>query len=1104
MEGVSKQFKLTANAIEVLKRRYLKKDEEGRIIETPEELFRRVATAIAEIDALYGKTEKEISDTKEKFYELLTSLKFLPNSPTLMNAGTPIGQLSACFVLPVEDSMDGIFDAVKYAAIIHKSGGGTGFSFSRLRPKGDVVGSTKGISSGPVSFMSVFDSATEAVKQGGRRRGANMGLLRIDHPDIIEFIKCKDDLTRFTNFNISVGLTEEFMKAVINDQEYDLINPRTGKSVNRLKAKEVFDLIVHQAWKNGEPGIVFLDRINAANPTPQLGEIEATNPCITIDTWIMTEKGPRQVRDLIGKKFTAVVNGNKWESTEKGFFSTGIKPVYRLETKEGYEVRITENHPVLRIKKLTKYKIETEWTEVKNLNRGDRILLNNHRGFDGWEGEYTEQEGYLIGLIIGNGIIEKDKFILSSLREESEAVAVGEYAYAMPYKVYFDGSIKAQDRLSSGCIKYLTTELGIDEKKVVTERIEKASSAFCKGLIKGIFDCGGSVVTQSKNTIIRLLHSDLSILKAVQRILLRFGVYSKIFSRCRPSLRASQITKENKVKFKAEHELRISGEDIVIFYEKINFADSKKAQKLEKFVQSYKERLNETRFIATVSQIIPEGVEKVYDVSIPQINAFDANGFYVHNCGEQPLLPFESCNLGSINLAKMVKDGEIDWELLKDTVWKAVHFLDNVIDANKYPLEMIEKNTKANRKIGLGVMGWADSLIRLRIPYNSKDALSLAERIMKFILDEGRNASIALAKDRGTFPNYEKSVYYDKLPLRNATITTIAPTGTLSIIAGCSSGIEPLFAICFARNVLDGTRLVEVNPYFREEMEKLELWSEELAEKIAETGSIQGIKEIPEELKKIFVTAHEISPSDHVRMQAAFQQYVDNAVSKTVNLPNSATEEDVREVYLLAYRLGCKGVTVYRDGSRIGQVIEKGKSQVEIAPITLKPRKRPEVLLGITRLMKTGCGNLYITINKDENNRPFEVFTNIGKAGGCAASQAEAIGRLISLALRSGIEPQEIVKQLKGISCHAPVWSGNGKITSCSDAIAKAIEAEIKGMKIEDFNKKDEIKEKKDLKTEDAKSLEIVHYGACPECGGVLSYEEGCSICHSCGFTKCS
>ncbi|GAB6183369.1 adenosylcobalamin-dependent ribonucleoside-diphosphate reductase [Thermodesulfovibrio hydrogeniphilus] len=1117
MSEASSKLNLNPNAIEVLKRRYLKKDEEGKIIETPEELFRRVAKAIAQIDASYGKTEQEVAETEEKFYELMTSFKFLPNSPTLMNAGTPLGQLSACFVIPVEDSMEGIFDAVKYAAIIHKSGGGTGFSFSRLRPKGDVVGSTKGISSGPVSFMSVFDSATEAVKQGGRRRGANMGLLRVDHPDILEFITCKDDITKFTNFNISVGLTEEFMKAVMNDEEYDLINPRSGKSVKRLRAREVFDLIVHQAWKNGEPGIVFLDRMNAANPTPEIGEIEATNPCVTKDTWIMTAEGPRQVKDLIGKKFTAVVNGEKWESTSQGFFSTGIRQVFRLKTKEGFEVRLTENHPVMKVKKSTRYKTEAEWTEVRFLKPGDKILLHDHRAFDGWEGKYSEEEGYLIGLLLGDGTIKKDTIVLSSWGEDSGAVSVRQYAYAcacgIPHRADFKGwqciSDRSEYRLSLGYLKTLTQDLNIYEEKTITEEIEKASSQFCRGLLRGLFDADGSVQgNQLKGINIRLSQSNLSILKAVQRILLRFGIYSKIYANRRAEHSALLPDGKGGKKLyqcKAPHELFISGEDVFVFYEKINFADKDKAEKLARLIKNYKRKPNKTSFIAKVEEIIADGIEKVYDASILGINAFDANGFYVHNCGEQPLLPFESCNLGSINLSKMVKDGQIDWELLKDTVWKAVHFLDNVIDANKYPLEIIEKNTKANRKIGLGVMGWADMLAQLKIPYDSQEALQLAEQVMKFIQDEGRLASVELARERGTFPNYEKSIYYGKMPLRNATITTIAPTGTLSIIAGCSSGIEPFFALYFVRNVMDGTRLVEINQYFKAEMEKLGLWSDELAEKIAEKGSIQEMDEIPAELKRIFVTAHDISPEYHIRMQAAFQKYVDNAVSKTVNLPNHATEDDVKQVYLLAYELGCKGVTVYRAGSRVGQVIQKAKEQQE-SQQTLKPRKRPELLVGVTRLMKTGCGNLYVTINKDENNNPFEVFTNIGKAGGCAASQAEAIGRLISLALRSGIDPEQIVKQLKGISCYAPAWTAQGKITSCADAIAKALEAELmdSGLLIIAREKTtQQLAISQESQPANNRKKNAIHYGACPECGGQLSYEEGCATCHSCGFTKC-
>lgn len=746
----SASLDLSANAVKVLEKRYLKKNEEGKIIETPEDLFKRVAVSIAAVDRLYGRDNLEVMQTEKDFYELIASLRFLPNSPTLMNAGRRLGQLSACFVLPVEDSMESIFDAVKYAAIIHKSGGGTGFSFSRLRPKGDVVGSTKGVSSGPVSFMTVFDTATEAVKQGGTRRGANMGILRVDHPDILEFITCKTKNTKLTNFNISVAITEDFMKAVEEGKEYDLINPRTKKVTGSLKARDVFDLIVNQAWKNGEPGIVFLDRINASNPTPAVGDIESTNPC-----------------------------------------------------------------------------------------------------------------------------------------------------------------------------------------------------------------------------------------------------------------------------------------------------------------------------------------------------------------GEQPLLAFESCNLGSINLAKMVsypdgQNSEVDWETLKDTVHKAVHFLDNVIDANKYPLKMIEDMTKANRKIGLGIMGWADMLIQLKIPYNSQSALNLAEDVMKFIQQEARNASQSLAQTRGVFPNYSKSIYNGVIPLRNATLTTIAPTGTLSIIAGCSSGIEPLFALSFVRNVMEGTKLLEVNPYFEKEIKDRGLWKRELMEIVAEKGSIRHLKEFPQEMKEVFITAHDITPVDHIRMQAAFQKYTDNAVSKTVNFPNSATTKDVENVYILAYKLHCKGVTVYRDGSREEQVISSVKKETEPKtqlPLSkIIPQKRPSVINGTTRLMKTGCGNLYVTINEDQEGKPFEVFTNIGKAGGCASSQAEAIGRLISLSLRSNVEPEEVIKQLMGISCHQPSWHDEGgRILSCSDAIAKAL-ARYQQISTKNIsNNQNKMTTFKDM----------LLLGACPECGSAIQHEEGCAKCYSCGFTKC-
>jgi ribonucleoside-diphosphate reductase alpha chain len=570
--GVIDDLKMGVNAIKVLKNRYLVKDYEGNVVETPSQLFHRVAKAVSKADLLYDK-KADAEKKEETFYQVMSNREFLPNSPTLMNAGTRLGQLSACFVLPVEDSIDGIFTTLKQMAIIHQSGGGTGFSFSKLRPAGDIVGSTKGIASGPVSFMTIYDAATNVIKQGGRRRGANMAILDVTHPDILKFIEAKSKEGILTNFNVSVAVTDKFMDAVKKDGEYDLINPRSGETEERLQARHVFDLIVANAWRTGDPGLVFIDEINRHNPTPQVGEIRSTNPC-----------------------------------------------------------------------------------------------------------------------------------------------------------------------------------------------------------------------------------------------------------------------------------------------------------------------------------------------------------------GEQPLLPFESCNLGSINLAKMIKNNEVDWEKLRRVTRTAVHFLDNVIDANKYPVMEIGKLTRANRKIGLGVMGFADMLILLRIPYDSEEALAMGEKIMKFISEEATKKSVEIGKERGAFPNFRGSLWEKKgyKTIRNSTVTTVAPTGTISIIAGCSGGIEPLFAVAFVRNVMEGTRLLETQPTFEKIAKEKGFYSRELMLEIAKTGSIQKLELIPEDVRRIFVTSLDIEPEWHVRMQAVFQKYVDNAVSKTVNLPPDATVEDVRRVYLLAYKLKCKGITVYRYGSKKEQVLYVG------------------------------------------------------------------------------------------------------------------------------------------------------------------------------------
>ena len=783
---------ISENARAVLERRYLIRDEQGQPTETVEELFHRVADAIAAADTRFDP-QADTAATAAAFYQLMTSLDFLPNSPTLMNAGRPLGQLSACFVLPVADSMEDIFDAIKNAALIHKSGGGTGFSFSRLRAKGSTVNSTGGVASGPISFMKVFNAATEAVKQGGTRRGANMGILRVDHPDIMEFITCKNDTKEITNFNISVGLTEAFMAAVESGGEYDLVDPASKKITGRLNARAVFESIVDSAWRTGEPGIIFLDRLNRDNPCPGQGEIESTNPC-----------------------------------------------------------------------------------------------------------------------------------------------------------------------------------------------------------------------------------------------------------------------------------------------------------------------------------------------------------------GEQPLLPYEACNLGSINLVNHLKKTAggyaLDREKLEQTIRTAVHFLDNVIEVNQYPLPEIDQVTKLTRKIGLGVMGFADMLLYLGIPYNSDEGVAMAREVMELVQTIGHQASQDLAAVRGAFPLFAESIYKDGKPLRNATVTTIAPTGTLSIIAGVSSGVEPVFAYAYIRNVMDSTHLIETNGILKEALTRRGLYTEELMQAIVEQGTLAHVDGIPEDMKKVFVCAHDVSPIWHVKMQAAFQQYTDNAVSKTVNFPNAATREEVAEVYRLAYELGCKGTTIYRDGSRDEQVLNIGKVNDGKADKTLPdhveqvleagcdstacilrngsilPRPRPDVTMGYTEKVKIGCGKLFITVNYDEQGI-CEVFTNTGRAGGCP-SQSEATARLVSIALRSGVDSDEIITQLKGIRCPSCLRQPGVPVTSCPDAIAKAIEKVMKAAQKNTIPPCPPATHAPaapvqppirpgvpqgprppifpDMTPAEAKLAKF-----CPECGSPLEHEGGCVTCRDCGYSKC-
>ena len=925
---------LTANARTVLETRYLLRDEAGVPVETPEDLFRRVAADVATAEDVW---EGDPGLWAERFYQSMASLDFLPNSPTLMNAGRDLEQLAACFVLPIDDSLDSIFDTLKLAAKVHQSGGGTGFSFSRLRPRNDLVKTTMGVSSGPVSFLEVYDSATEHIKQGSFRRGANMGILDVTHPDILEFITAKTE-GGITNFNISVGVTEEWMELAASGAEYDLINPRTGETAGSLDAGDVLDRICRAAWATGDPGIIFLDRINEprTNPTPSLGQIEATNPCVTEDTWVTTSAGARQVRNLIGLPFEAVADGSSHSSN--GFFPTGHREVVTLTTRRGLRLRATPDHRVRFVTTSTRYRTSWDWRPVGELKPGDRIMVSDH-GVLSWSGTGSNEEGYVLGMLLGDGYFSSDGARLHFWGHDRE-VRRSETRLLLERAVGLRaGSLQTAEHrapyvaLKSTGLSELARSYGMRRgSKVVTDEIERGSSEFVRGFLRGWMDADGSVQgSQRKGVSVRLASSDLGSLERAQRMLHRLGVMSTIYKERRPA--GVRRLPDGRGAFRdyeclADHELVISGANLTRFAERVGFADAAKQSKLASLLNSYKRSLNRETFTDTVVSIVPSGTADVFDCQVATSRSFDANGISVHNCGEQPLLPFEACVLGSVNLDRFAGRDGIEWERLGETVELAVRFLDDAVERSRYPVEEIERIHKhGNRKIGLGVMGWADLLISLGIGYDSDEAVALASEVMGFIQERADAASEQLAGERGSFPNWEASVYgpsgWDR-PMRNATRTTIAPTGTISIIAGTSSGIEPLFALVYHRKVLDGRVLSEVHPYFRLAAERAGVWSDDLANAVVLRGSVRDLPGVPDELQQVFVTAHDLTAGWHVRHQAAFQRHVDNAVSKTINLPHDATVDDVRAVYLLAADLGLKGITVYRDGSKTWQVLNRG------------------------------------------------------------------------------------------------------------------------------------------------------------------------------------
>ncbi len=736
-----------------------------------------------------------------------------------------------------------------------------------------------------------------------------------------------------------------------------------------------------------------------------------------------------------------------------------------------------------------------------------------------------------MGLLLGDGTLKGDKAVLSSWcktpgRGEidgSEGVRIEAFRYAakLPHRADFRGWIPVKGcnelRMALGSLKTLAQALGLRPgHKAITPEVEKCSSSFYRGFLRGLYDANGSVQgSQAKGVSVRLSQSDRETLQAVQRMLLRLGIRSTLYSRKQAGRSLLPDGKGGTARYptREQHELVISCENVQRFQEQVGFADTEKNARLENALCSYRRALNREPFVATVIAIEPAGTTDVYDVQVPGVLAFDANGFYLHNCGEQPLLPYEACNLGSINLAKMVSPSDstaaIDWDRLRDTVHLAVHFLDNVIDQNHYPLPEIAEMARGNRKIGLGVMGWADLLVRLKVPYDSQEALNLAEKLMEFIHREGIAASVQLATSRGVFPHFEQSRYATNGPrLRNATITTIAPTGTLSILAGCSSGIEPLFAIIYLRTVMDKTQMEEVNPYF-EHLAKLRgFHSPELMHAIAERGSIRGLDDVPKDIQAIFPIAYDVSPESHLRMQAAFQRHTDNAVSKTVNFPKEATEQDVERVFLLAFREGCKGVTIYRDGSRQEQVLSlptnglKEKNWEEMAQGRHKvARERPKMTHGTTERVETPRGRIYVTVNEDEAG-VCEVFVE------SRDQEADGLSRLISLALRAGVDPQEIIEQLWRCESREAIndFSADGTrvlVRSIAQGVALAMGRRVWGPGYAGpfgHRTNDGLFTKPSAEPAGKRTIG----GVCPECGNTLEYVEGCLVCRYCGYSKCA
>jgi ribonucleoside-diphosphate reductase alpha chain len=1141
---------------------------------TIEDTWRRIAHALAEPERADRRQYWE-----DQFCGALADFQFLPAGRVVAGAGAERAvTLFNCFVMgSIPDDMGGIFANLREAALTMQQGGGIGYDFSTLRPRGAYVKGVGADASGPLSFMDVWDAMCRTIMSAGYRRGAMMATLRCDHPDIEAFIDAKREPGRLRMFNLSVLATDAFMQAVEEDAPWQL--GFNGTAAKVIPARELWDKIMRATYAYAEPGVIFIDRINRLNNLYYCEQISATNPCLIAETWVLTGDGPRQIGELVGSPFTAIADGQAWKSDARGFFSTGTKPTVMLETVAGFRIRLTRDHPLKRVVRHTRWTTEWEWTETGKIAAGDEVLLHDHRNAPNWgEAAATPRdaaEGYLLGLLLGDGTLKADKAVLSvwpgraCVNGDVERPGVtGVMAEALtaarqlPHRSDFVGWVevpsRGEKRLALGALKRLALAHGMQPRaKYLTPQIERRSSVFSAAFLRGLFDADGSVQgVQEKGVSVRLAQSNRETLSAVQRMLLRQGIASAIYLERRQEGPRPLPDGRGGIRIystRAQHELVIAGDNLRIFAERIGFADTAKAARLRVALASYRRALNREPFVAVVRSIEEAGETEVFDAVLPGINAFDANGFWAHNCGEQPLPPYGACLLGSLNLARFVADpftpkARLDSDRLARLVPIAVRMMDNVVDVSRFPLPAQQKEARQKRRIGLGVTGLADALILCGLRYGAPEAVAAAETWLALIQREAYRASAALAAEKGAFPLYDRDKYLAgetiagldaatraaiaEHGMRNSHLTSIAPTGTISLFAdNVSSGIEPVFSFRYTRTVLmpDGThRDEEVSDHAFRAFRRLH-------------GDAAPLPEY-------FVDAQTLSPEDHVVMQAAAQRHVDSSISKTINVPADIAFEQFKDIYVRAYALGCKGCTTYRPNEITGAVLEampEAPPQRQVQPSRLRPSQaelplpaptavvaarptdvyeaggvvymtqplsRPESLPGQTYKINWPESEhaLYITLNdivQDGRRRPFEIFINSKNMEHYAWTVA--LTRMISAVFRRGGDVSFVVEEMQAIfDPRGGAWMGGRYVPSILAAIGDAIEQHMIEIGfLPPKHRNDHTEEGVrvvNLAAEPQGTLAAPRLRQCPKCGqAALIRIENCDQCTNCDYSKC-